>query len=45
MSYQVEVHLKVLKLIFGDLTPNEMSRSWFVSVCIGLCRLFKKITD
>ena len=33
---RVEVHLKVLKLILGDSTPNEMCRS--VSVCLGVCR-------
>ena len=46
-SYRVEVHLKVLKLILGDSTPNEMCRSvsvcvglsWFVSVCVGSSRL------
>ena len=32
-SCRVEVHLKVLKLIFGDLTPNEICLgSRFVSI-------------
>ena len=40
VSCRVEVHLKVLKLIFGELTPNEMSR---FLVCVSLYRIVSVI--